>query len=278
LPLKNILIAVPSMGGVIKAKTVTSLVLLMRQLTRAGIAAEYMNVDAADIVYARNLFARVLLDSKQLDGLLFVDSDMQFRPALVMKMLRLESDFTAAAYPKRELDLTGFARAVASVEDFSSEEMARKLARILQYTVIPSWDSPKADKLPLKKGFALMSAAGMGCALISRAALQAMIDGGVVKQRKDVVGGKEQVGWGFFDNLTVGDVTLSEDFSFCWRWTRLLGRDLWVNVDEPIGHLGEFNYRSRYLDGLTLLPPAEAVPTRSEAAEADDEVLIDAPS
>src|SRR5258708_29441971 len=98
------------MGGQIKAKTTTTLVLLMRQLTRAGIVAEYLNIDSSDIVYARNYYARQVLNSENLDGLLFVDSDMQFRPLLVMKMLRLQADIAAAAYPKRPLNLGQFPR------------------------------------------------------------------------------------------------------------------------------------------------------------------------
>jgi hypothetical protein len=100
-----------------------------------------------------------------------------------------------------------------------------------------------------------MAGAGMGCTLISRAALQAMIDGKVVEQRKDILDGAERLGWGFFDHLKVGDIPLSEDFSFCYRWTGLLGRELWVCVDEPITHLGEFPYRARYLDRMRPAPP-----------------------
>ena len=53
-------------------------------------------------------------------------------------------------------------------------------------------------------GFAKMAAAGMGCTLISRAALQAMIDGKVVERRKDIIDGDEQLAWGFFDCIKVG--------------------------------------------------------------------------
>lgn len=281
MALNNILIAVPTMGGVIKAKTASTLVLLMRQLTRAGVTAEYLTIDAADIVYARNVFARVVLESKRLDGLLFVDSDMAFRPLLVLKMIRLDTDVVAAAYPRRELDLGRFARAAGKADGFSAEAMAKAMSGSLQYTVIPSWDSPKADKLMLRGGFAKMAGAGMGCTLISRSALQAMVDGEVVSQRKDVLKGVEQVGWGFFDPLTVGGVTLSEDFSFCYRWTRLLGRDLWVNIDEEIAHLGEFSYQSRYLDHLKVLPPKtppDKSPPESADIDPDMDGVLDAPS
>jgi hypothetical protein len=276
VPLKHILIAVPTMAGVMKAKTATTLVLLMRQLTRAGIEAEYLNVDSSDIVYARNLYAREVLRSKTLDGLLFVDSDMQFRPALVMKMLRFDVELVAAAYPKRMLDLDQFAQTMAEGGVFSPEAKLKALANTLQFTVVPSWDTPKVGKLGVKRGFARMAAVGMGCALISRTVLQAMIDGKAVERRKDVIDGIEHVGWGFFDCVKVGEISLSEDFSFCYRWTRMLGRELWVCVDEPVSHLGDFVYQARYLDRLVpVTPPATVAIDEGVAASTPDSNMIE---
>jgi hypothetical protein len=123
-------------------------------------------------------------------------------------------------------------------------------------------------------GFAKMAAAGMGCTLISRTALLAMIDAKVVEQRKDIIDGDEQLCWGFFDCIKVGDVTLSEDFSFCYRWTRLLGRDLWVNIDETVAHLGDFSHEARYIDRLAKIEPQEAVP-KPDAPKAPDSTGVD---
>ena len=275
MALKHILIAVPTMAGLMKAKTATTLVMLMRQLTRAGIEAEYLNVDSSDIVYARNFFARQVLESKNLDGLLFVDSDMQFRPALVMKMLGLEADVVGVAYPKRALNLDQYSRAMAEAGAFSQQAKVKALANAYQFTVVPSWDTPKVEQLKVVRGFAKMAAAGMGCTLISRAALQAMIDGKVVERRKDVIDGVEQIGWGFFDCLKLGDVTLSEDFSFCYRWDRLLGRDLWVCVDEPITHLGDFSHQARYLDRLAPVARPSNAPDTAPVATAPDSTAIE---
>jgi hypothetical protein len=276
VPLKHILIAVPTMAGVMKAKTATTLVLLMRQLTRAGLQAEYLNVDSSDIVYARNLYAREVLRSKTLDGLLFVDSDMQFRPALVMKMLRLDAELVAAAYPKRMLDLDQFARAMAEGGVFTPEAKLKALANTLQYTVVPSWDTPQVGKLSVKRGFARMAAVGMGCALVSRSVLQAIVDGKVVERRKDVIDGIEHAGWGFFDCVKVGEISLSEDFSFCYRWTRMLGRDLWVCVDEQVGHLGDFAYQARYLDRLVpVSQPATVTIDEGVAAKTPDSNMVE---
>lgn len=276
MALKRILIAVPTMAGLMKTKTATTLVMLMRQLTRAGIEADYLNVDSSDIVYARNFYARLVLESDRHEGLLFIDSDMQFRPALVMKMLAHGADVVATAYPKRSLNIDQYARAMSGIDEADDAARARALANTYQYTVVPAWDRPKVERLRIVRGFARMAAAGMGCTLITRTALQAMIDGGVVERRKDVIDGVEQVGWGFFDCLKVGDITLSEDYSFCYRWTRQLGRDLWVNVDEAVTHLGDFAYQTRYMDRLVpvpgAVPPPQAEPAATPSTAAQVEI------
>jgi hypothetical protein len=269
VPLKHILIAVPTMAGLMKAKTTTTLIMLMRQLTRVGIEAEYINIDSSDITYARNTYAREVLNSKTLDGLLFVDSDMQFRPALVMRMLALETDVVGAAYPKRTLNLEKYAAAIASAGDSSPAAHAKALARTYQFTVLPSWDNPNLGRFQIRRGFVRMAGVGMGCTLISRAALQAMIDGKVVEPRRDIIESVHHLGWGFFDSVRLGDIALSEDFSFCYRWNKMLGRDIWVCIDEAVGHLGEHSHEARYLDRLDVVE----APAGAAAAAADPSAI-----
>ena len=251
MTLRHILIAVPSMAGVIKTKTATTLIMTMRHLTRTGIDAEYLNIDSSDIVYARNVFADVVLNSDKLDGLLFVDSDMLFRPQLISRMLALDTPVVAAAYPKRALDFDQFSRAVAQEGVFTQETKNKALSSAYEFTVLPSWRSVKPGPLRVVRGFAKMAAAGMGCTLISRAALVDMVDAKVVNPRKDILNGVERIRWGFFDPVRVGDISLSEDFSFCYRWTEQMKRDLWVCVDENMTHLGEFPHEARYIDRLS---------------------------
>ena len=162
-----------------------------------------------------------MLRLEELDGLLFVDFDMHFGPALVRKMLTWAPTWWRPPIRSGPWTWTG-TRAMAAAGGFSPEAKARTLANTYNFTCVPSWTPPGPKQMHVVTGFAKMAAAGMGCTLISRAALQAMIDRKVVDRRKDVIDGEEQLSWGFFDCLKVGDITLSEDFSFCYRWTRLL--------------------------------------------------------
>ncbi len=46
------------------------------------------------------------------------------------------------------------------------------------------------------------------------------------------------------------DALLSEDLSFCERWTKMCGGEVWSLVNHEIGHIGQFVYKGRYMDLL----------------------------
>jgi len=239
--LTNILVAVPTMGGIMKSKTAASLFRLSKALTLNGINAGIQNIDASDVVTVRNRYANTVLNSEQWDGLLFVDSDMQFPPRAVLKMLAFKAEAAAIAYPKKVIDLDRFVNAVRDHGD-----LAKARAQSCDFNILLTWDDRKRQRIKRRGSFCSMAAAGMGCSLIARSALQAMVEGGAVPRRVDIRDSVEAVSWGFFDPITLGQIVLGEDFSFWHRWTSMLGRDLWVCIDEEINHLGDFDYSGNY--------------------------------
>lgn len=239
--LRSVLVAVPTTGGIMKSKTAESLFRLAKVLTVNGINAGIRNVNEADVVRVRNIYANTVLNSDQWDGLLFIDSDMQFEPKVVMKMLTFNQEAAAVAYPKKNIDLDRFVNAVRHHGD-----IAKARAQSSDFNILPTWDNRKTSSMRRRGGFCSMAAAGMGCSLIARSALRAMVDGGVVPKRVDVRDSVETTSWGFFDQITMGQIVLGEDFSFWYRWTEMLGRELWVCVDEEISHLGDFEYSGDY--------------------------------
>lgn len=247
MPVKSLMIAVPTTGGMMKSRTVTSLMQLGKALARAGIDYRFWNVDSSDVVTARNRYANTLLASPRHDALLFVDSDMEFAPRVVMRMLALDTGVVAAAYKKKQFDLTAFAQAMA---DHGDEKKA--ISQNGAFTVLPTWDKSKRQPMKLKGGFLSAAAAGMGLCQITRAALQEMVAEGAVEEHKGVLEGREYRYHGFFNHLDYQGNQLLEDYAFCYRWTRLMKRELPVCVDEDIGHVGEFVFKGTYLDTLKL--------------------------
>ncbi len=248
-PIKSVLIAVPSTGGVIKAKTTESLVRLMRTLTRNGIDAEFNNIDGSDVVTVRNVYANLVLNSKRWDSLLFIDSDMQFDPKVIAKMIRLNVGVAAAACTTREIDLMKFGEAMRVHGDLD-----RARAESSRFNVLKTWNAKKPVAVHRRGGFYTMAAVGMAVCLIRKHALEAMVDEAAVSKRVDVVDGVATASWGFFDSETVGEIRLLEDYSFCYRWSNKMSRPLWVCTDEEIRHLGEFAYSAKYDALHTFLP------------------------
>jgi hypothetical protein len=250
----NILIAVPTTGGQMKSRTAESLAQLMKVLTKNGIDADLRNINNSDIVTVRNQYANSLLNSDKWDSLLFIDSDMAFTPRVVLRMIKLNAPVSAAACTKRHIDLEKFANGIREHGD-----MERARAEASFFNTLITWDNSKKTIVQMKDGFYSMAAVGMAMCLIQKSALEAMIEEGAVEQRQDVYEGVKRTSWAFFDFVKYHDLTLTEDYSFCHRWTHMMKRPLWVCADEIVEHIGDFPYWGRYSTMLQkLLQPGSS--------------------
>jgi hypothetical protein len=170
---------------------------------------------------------------------------MHFDGSLALRLASLAVDVAAGAYTRRNIDLGTLVRKAHECGDLDVAA-----AHASSFTFKPKWDDDTSD-LEVVNGFCSGAAVGMGCALISRTALLQMVEYEVVKPRLDLNAGPGRTCWSFFEPMEVDGFRLGEDYSFCYRWTKLMNRQLWVCIDEAIGHLGGFEYRARYLDLLT---------------------------
>src|SRR5438552_171539 len=100
MAIKELLIAIPTYGGSVKTGCLSSVYSLGVQLTAANIKAPLALMDSADIVTARNVLASALL-TQGATHILFVDSDMQFDPSTVAKMIKADEPIIGCVYPRR---------------------------------------------------------------------------------------------------------------------------------------------------------------------------------
>ena len=250
--LQNILVAVPTTGGMMKAKTAESLVNLMKFLTKSGINAHLHNINNSDIVTVRNIYANMVFDSDRWDSLLFIDSDMSFTPRVISRMINLNEMVCAAACTKRQIDLDKFAQAI---RDHGDKDRAQ--AESVYFNTLLRWDNRRDIKVKQRGGFFTMAAIGMAVCLIRRSALKLMVEQGAVERRIDVYEGITKKSWAFFDFLKYSGVTLTEDYSFCHRWTHAMEQPLWVCADEIVEHIGDFPYSANYSLALKKMLSAE---------------------
>ena len=243
---RHVLIALPTTSQIMKSATAVTVAHACLELQRHGANVDLHNIDSAEIVTARDMFANMVVYSEQLTHLLFIDSDMNFRPQLISRMMDQNVDVAAAAYTRRGIDLATFVRRASQTGNL--DEAA---AHASIFTFKPTWNDDESN-LKIVNGFCSSAAVGMGCALISRQALLSMIEAKVVHPRLDLSAGEGRPCYSFFEPLELEGVRMGEDYSFSYRWTVQMQRQLWVCIDEPVGHIGGYEYRAKYSDRLAV--------------------------
>jgi hypothetical protein len=244
-PIRSILIALPTVSRIMKAETAISVAYTVKVLQENGIDVGLHNIDSAEIVTARDMFANILLYSPNWDALLFVDSDMGFDARLILRLVQQGVEVAAAACPRRTLDLQRFVAAANTHGD-----LRKAASQASNFTIFFDWDNRAQPPGVVNDGFCNAASVGMAIALISKTALQDMVAAKVVEPRLDLNASGGQTCYSFFSILEPGGQRLGEDYSFCYRWTKLMGRELRVCVDEEIAHVGDYGYRGTYADLL----------------------------
>lgn len=257
----KILIFVPAFGNQLSVTTFLTTHALRETLMVKGIPAAISAMSFPNIGELRDMYLTVFYDAiPDASHLLMIDADMGFHPDLVVDMLLFDEPLVGACYPKRALPI--------------------------QWT--PSgFAEPQAE---VRSGFMKVEGVGMGCTLIRRDCVTALIAKfpELVDTRINMHPAADmfkQAGIGrmlrFFDPLDLPDRgILSEDLAFCVRAGKC-GITTWANINHRISHVGPYDYAGRYMDMVeeqqkaaleaaqkaALNPPAEAPAPVLQAAE-----------
>jgi hypothetical protein len=220
MTITELMIAMPTYGGAVKTGCFGSVFGLGVRLAASGIRTPLAMIGDADVVAARNRLATQFFLRKTASHMLFVDSDIEFHVATVLKMMQADEPVIGCVYPQRN-DSGGF---------------------VIWHDGI--------GHLDVKGGSADVGGIGMGLCLIAKTALETLVATGKIRIKPN------PTTYGFFDQILDGDDLLSEDLSFCRRWRDCGGR-VRALLNEDVGHTGEKTYRGRYID--TLKPKAGAL-------------------
>jgi hypothetical protein len=249
----RIYIATPTYGRQAYTNYIESVIALQTSaaVREAGITfAQLRFIDSPLISRARNAYASLVLQDPSLSHLLFIDSDIGFRPEAVLRMLALNEPFTACMYPLRWPDPV---RAHATARDLDDPLLAQEAG--LNYVKSESLIRETVEgrlAIRLRDGFAETAWVGMGLTLIRRDVLEIMAE-----RRPDLCrapgawygasGVKERVLQGFESEVNEDDgLYRSEDLSFCARWTRDCGGRIWVCINESLSHVGPTVFQGSY--------------------------------
>jgi hypothetical protein len=233
-----IVIGTPCFGGQVSTAYAFSLLQLQQECTRRGVNLGFlMQPGDSLITRARQTILTHFLSETKGTHLLFVDSDIGFQPEQVFRLLEFDADLTAAAYPVKAIDWSMIPAAVAAGR--TPLESAT-----LSYVV----EGDLSHGLAARQGFVKSRYAGTGFMMIRRAALETMIERyPELRYRSEHKANDPLEGnpWrsALFNCMIDSETStyLSEDFSFCRRWTDI-GGEIWVDLTSKLDHIGPVTF------------------------------------
>jgi hypothetical protein len=233
----HIVVATPCFGGLVTQGymlSTTNLLLLGNQMGFA-VSVDLLGYDSL-ITRSRNTLVAQFMDRPDATHLMFVDADITFQPAQVLRMACFAQDVVAGMYPLK-------------VRDWSAEAIGRvRAGESLQTAPLRYLGTPcEGDARETQDGFVTGEYAGTGFMLIRRAALRRMMDAypelAFEAAHDRATQAPSEHRYALFDCMIEPGTRhyLSEDYAFCRRWRDLGGR-LWLDTRSPLVHTGAHDF------------------------------------
>jgi hypothetical protein len=247
-----VIIATPCFGGMLSQVYVQSLIALMRYAPDHGFDIDFLLLgNDALITRCRNTIISEFLKHDRATHLLFVDSDIAFRPEHVERLLRADKELAAGLYPIKMLDWNNAAAQpqenLETVEELALHYVGRVCGDDRE------WDGP----------FVTAEYAGTGFMMIQRTLVERMIAAypelcysGIHAWPRPAPTPSTQ--YALFECMIDPDnhSYLSEDYAFCWRWRRIGGK-IWLDTAGRLTHVGHHAYAGNPAQRFAPLMPKE---------------------
>lgn len=230
----RILVGTPTYNGQLTTHYTGSLLALWQEFPDQ---LDWKTTSGTLLAWARNTLASLVLESGH-THLLFIDSDIDFPPQLIRRMVEFDAPLVSAVCPHRVLDIGRFHTMSRQFDD-PAAAWARSLSFVMEL------ETPHVEK----NGFYKAKRTGTGLMLIKREVFEAIRDADPELYRP--AKGTYYEHQGLTNVLQCFDpaydehgVSMGEDISFTRRW-RTTGGDIWVVFDDTVGHVGPYVFRAR---------------------------------
>ena len=221
----SLFIAMPCYDSV-KINTMLSVVKLIQQLGKSGIQVGIHTMKSPLIHQARNYLTSVFLTTEY-QYMLFVDSDVEFEPEAVMRMMVAKKNIVCTPYRVK------------------SAEIDKHI-----YTV--EFKDPK-NILVLAEGLVEIEAGPTGLMLIDRKVFEKIIENRtdlkIINKATPNAGKSHEFYYNFFDFGFKKGYAMGEDVSFC-----KLARDndfkIYANIESSTTHHGGYGWKGTFGESL----------------------------
>jgi len=246
----HLAIGTPCYGGQVTSHFTASLLKLQRACDQRGVGfTVLMQGGDALITRARQNVVAHFLGNPTTTHLLFIDADIGFEPEEVFRLLNFGADMAAGVYPTKKIDWTKVKAIVGQGREPIESAALSYVIEFLEPT----------GKIGVRDGFAKVRYAGTGFLMIRRTVLERMqaqypeLQYSREHQAHDPLKGSPHR-FALFDCLIdrATGAYLSEDFSFCQRWTAM-GGEIWADLSSKLSHTGPLTFQG---DVSTQFGPA----------------------
>ena len=219
----SIYIAMPCYDSV-KIGTMVSIVQLIQQLAKSGVAVGINTMKSPLIHQARNYLTSLFLTTEY-THMLFVDSDVEFKPEAILRMLVADKDICTTPYRAKSQDITKYVYGGIELE---------KNAKL------------EAGMVELKTG-------PTGLMLIKRKVFERIIKNHPELKIKNAVlpkpGKDHEYYYNFFDFAFKDGYSVGEDVSFC-RLAKDSFFRIYANTESETRHHGAYAWTGKFGESL----------------------------
>lgn len=238
-PIKNtkLMICLPAYAGQISLKTSNSLLdMLDKLIYQANIAVriEYLEKESL-ITRGRNRLACRFLKS-DCTHLMFIDSDIEFEPWDIVKLLMADKDIIGGLYPVKEINWSTVKLALIKNPQATSGELELAAGRF----ACNFHSSVTKTGVPIDKPCRMENIA-TGFMLVKRDVFERLTASGNLPMRYS---GYEQCDYtAFFDEgVDDNNFELSEDYYFC-KVAADIGIETYALLDIVLNHVGSYTFK-----------------------------------
>lgn len=237
----NVFFATPCYGGVVTDQYFLSMFRLSQTMIQNGINFRITTLRNESLVTrARNILTAMFMADESATHMMFIDADIEFDAESVLRMLAMNKNITAAAYPKKTVDWNGVAKAVQAGETDPAPAGA-------EYAINLKFEDKATKKVKAKDGAVEVLDASTGFFLIKKEVIKTMMESYPelhYKNDSSIDPKYNKYCYSLFDTIhdPIDNRYLSEDYTFCRRW-QSLGGSIWVDPNTKLNHVGAFTFQ-----------------------------------
>jgi GT2 family glycosyltransferase len=187
---------------------------------------------------ARNILTAMFLEDTSSTHLMFIDADIEFEPDSIIRMLAMDKDVIAAAYPKKTINWSTVKAAALRGEE--------NLATFGADYAINLKVEKGTNRVRSHLGTVEVLDASTGFFLVKKSVVQQMTEHYPelhYKNDSSIDPKFNPFCYALWDTMI--DPTdlryLSEDYTFCRRW-QMMGGEIWVDPNTKLNHVGSYTF------------------------------------